>query len=36
VRFRIDFGKRCSVGIGKIELLEAIARTGSLSRARCG
>ncbi len=33
VRFRIDFGKRCSVGIGKVELLEAIARTGSLSQA---
>ena len=33
VRFRIDFGKRCSVGIGKIELLEAIARSGSLSQA---
>ena len=33
VRFRIDFGKRCSVGIGKIELLEAIAHTGSLSQA---
>jgi len=33
VRLRIDFGGRCSVGIGKIELLETIARTGSLSRA---
>lgn len=33
VRFRIDFGSRCSVGIGKIELLEGIARTGSLSKA---
>lgn len=33
VRFRIDFGRRCSVGIGKIELLEAIARSGSLSQA---
>jgi molybdate transport system regulatory protein len=33
VRFRVDFGGRCSVGIGKIELLEGIARTGSLSEA---
>jgi molybdate transport system regulatory protein len=33
VRFRIDFGNRCSVGVGKIELLEGIARTGSLSQA---
>ncbi|MGD0493900.1 MAG: LysR family transcriptional regulator [Steroidobacteraceae bacterium] len=33
VRFRIDFGAQCSVGIGKIELLEAIDRTGSLSQA---
>jgi len=33
VRFRVDFGNRCSVGIGKIELLEGIARTGSLSQA---
>jgi len=33
VRFRVDFGKRCSVGVGKIELLEGIARTGSLSQA---
>lgn len=33
VRFRVDFGAECSVGIGKIELLEAIQRTGSLSRA---
>jgi molybdate transport system regulatory protein len=32
-RFRIDFGNRCSVGLGKIELLEGIARTGSLSQA---
>jgi len=28
VRFRVDFGSRCSVGIGKIELLEGIARSG--------
>lgn len=33
VRFRVDFGNRCSVGVGKIELLEGIARTGSLSQA---
>jgi molybdate transport system regulatory protein len=33
VRFRVDFGSRCSVGAGKIELLEGIARTGSLSQA---
>jgi molybdate transport system regulatory protein len=33
VRFRVDFGNRCSVGIGKIELLEAIATSGSLVRA---
>ena len=29
VRFRVDFGSRCSVGAGKVELLEGIARTGS-------
>lgn len=33
VRFRVDFGNRCSIGVGKIQLLEAIARTGSLSQA---
>lgn len=33
IRFRVDFDERCSVGIGKIRLLEAIERTGSLSRA---
>jgi molybdate transport system regulatory protein len=33
IRFRIDFHDRCSLGIGKISLLEAIARVGSLSRA---
>ena len=32
VRFRVDIG-RCSIGIGKIELLEGIALTGSLSQA---
>ena len=33
VRFRIDFSSICSIGPGKIELLETIARTGSLSQA---
>jgi len=33
IRFRLDFHHQCSVGIGKISLLEAIARTGSLSQA---
>jgi len=33
IRFRVDFRDQCSVGIGKISLLEAIARTGSLSQA---
>ncbi|HXA35789.1 MAG TPA: hypothetical protein VNW26_05610 [Steroidobacteraceae bacterium] len=33
LRFRVDFGSRFSVGIGKVELLEGIARTGSLSQA---
>ena len=33
VRFRVDFGRECSVGIGKIELLEGIANNGSLSQA---
>ncbi len=33
VRFRIDFGTGSSIGIGKIELLEGIAGTGSLSQA---
>ncbi len=32
-RFRIDFAPYCSVGPGKIALLEAIRRTGSLSQA---
>jgi molybdate transport system regulatory protein len=30
VRFRIDLSPQCSLGPGKIELLEAIARTGSI------
>jgi molybdate transport system regulatory protein len=33
IRLRIDFGRTCSVGPGKIVLLEQIARTGSLSQA---
>jgi molybdate transport system regulatory protein len=33
LRFRVDFGDRCSVGIGKIRLLEAVEHTGSLSQA---
>jgi molybdate transport system regulatory protein len=33
IRFRVDIGTRCSFGIGKIQLLEAIAASGSLSQA---
>ena len=33
IRFRIDFDRACSIGFGKIALLEGIARTGSLSQA---
>src|SRR5579871_3516521 len=33
VTLRVDFGPGCSVGPGKIALLEGIARTGSLSEA---
>jgi molybdate transport system regulatory protein len=33
VRFRIDFAKNAYVGPGKIELLEAIRDSGSLSQA---
>jgi molybdate transport system regulatory protein len=33
VRFRVDFANDCSIGVGKIELLESIARSGSLSQA---
>ena len=33
VRFRLDLSPGCSIGPGKIELLEAIARTGSLREA---
>lgn len=33
VRFRVDFTAGCSLGPGKIALLEGIARTGSLRQA---
>jgi molybdate transport system regulatory protein len=33
VRIRVDFGVPCSLGPGKIALLEAIQRSGSLSQA---
>lgn len=33
VRFRLDLSPRCSIGPGKIALLEEIARTGSLREA---
>jgi molybdate transport system regulatory protein len=33
VRFRLDFADQCSIGLGKIELLERIAAAGSLSQA---
>jgi molybdate transport system regulatory protein len=33
IRFRIDFANNCYVGPGKIDLLEAIQRSGSLSQA---
>jgi molybdate transport system regulatory protein len=33
IRFRVDLSRNCSIGIGKIELLEAILRTGSISKA---
>jgi molybdate transport system regulatory protein len=33
VRFRVDFANDRSIGVGKIELLEYIANTGSLSQA---
>jgi len=36
VRFRIDIAPTCSIGIGKIALLEGIARVGSLSQAARG
>ena len=33
IRLRVDFATLCCVGPGKIALLEAIHRTGSLSQA---
>jgi len=33
IRFRIDFKEQCSIGPGKIDLLERIGATGSLSQA---
>ena len=33
IRFRVDFAAGCSLGPGKIELLEGIERTGSLRQA---
>lgn len=33
VRFRVDLNPACSIGPGKIQLLESIARTGSLRQA---
>jgi molybdate transport system regulatory protein len=33
VRFRVDFTESCSLGPGKIELLESIQQTGSLRQA---
>ena len=33
VRFRVDFSAQCAIGPGKVALLEAIGRCGSLSQA---
>ncbi len=33
VRFRVDLGAKCSLGPGKIDLLEAITRSGSIRQA---
>ncbi len=33
IRFRVDFGDDAAIGPGKIALLEAVARSGSLSQA---
>ena len=33
IRFRVDLSPRCSLGPGKIALLESIAEQGSLTRA---
>jgi molybdate transport system regulatory protein len=36
IRFRVDFTAACSLGPGKIDLLESIQRTGSLRQAAQG
>lgn len=36
VRFRVDFTAGCSIGPGKVALLEGIGRTGSLRQAARG
>ena len=36
VRFRVDFAAGCSIGPGKVELLEGIERTGSPRQAARG
>lgn len=36
VRFRVDFTAGCSIGPGKVALLEGIRRTGSLRQAAQG
>ncbi len=33
IRFRVDLAPRCSLGPGKIALLEAVGKEGSLTRA---
>lgn len=33
VRFRVDLSRQCSLGPGKVELLESIGSTGSLTQA---
>lgn len=33
VRFRVDLNSQCSIGPGKIDLLEAISSTGSIRQA---
>jgi molybdate transport system regulatory protein len=33
IRFRVDFSGQCAIGPGKVALLEAIDRCGSLSQA---
>jgi len=38
VRFRVDFGSRCSVGVGKIELWKALVAPARYHKphAKCG